>query len=392
MRILILTDDRLGPAMAGSALRAWELGRALGAAGHEIIIAGAPDSSAPGDGPDIRSRAPWSWAEAVLSAPWNLPPQAFIRRSLLIIDGVTPLPAELAAMPQTKEIQRRLRTARARLPLVIARADAILVAGRAQMQWWNGLLAGSRPDLPIIDVPFGLPSQPPPPDQATIPGVPANHAVVLWWGGVWPWLDLDTLLAARVRLRNAPISIVVPVGARPGTTKTTFGPRDLRLATDTKGLKPPQVIGLERWVPYNQRHLVLNRASLLAVLHRHSPETRLSFRTRAMDGLWATLPLLLSEGGEVSDLAHHHGWGAVIRPGDVNGTAAALELMLGERAQLRCRANLERARPFWSWDQLIEPLLDALPTLSPERREPLSGAVVRSALALAGIHKPGTGT
>jgi hypothetical protein len=260
------------------------------------------------------------------------------------------------------------------------------------MQWWNGLLAGSRPDLPIIDVPFGLPSQPPPPDQATIPGVPANHAVVLWWGGVWPWLDLDTLLAARVRLRNAPISIVVPVGARPGTTKTTFGPRDLRLATDTKGLKPPQVIGLERWVPYNQRHLVLNRASLLAVLHRHSPETRLSFRTRAMDGLWATLPLLLSEGGEVSDLAHHHGWGAVIRPGDVNGTAAALELMLGERAQLRCRANLERARPFWSWDQLIEPLLDALPTLSPERREPLSGAVVRSALALAGIHKPGTGT
>ncbi len=385
MRILILTDDRLGPVMAGSALRAWEIGRALEAAGHEVVITGAAGSTAPSQGPMVGTKPRWSWADAVLSAPWNLPPQAFIRRSLLIVDGVTPLTAELATMPQSKAVRRRTRTAMARIPLVAARADALLVAGRAQMQWWSTQLDRGRPEMPILDTPFGVPASPPPPDRAEIPGVPAHHAVVLWWGGVWPWLDLDTLLAARARLGNAPISIVIPVAARPGSSTPAFGPSDLRRAAETRGLKAPQVVGLDQWIPYAERHLVLNRTSLLAVLHRAGPETTLSFRTRALDGLWAGVPLLLSEGGEVSDLAHHHGWGGVVRPGDVNGTAAALELLLTEREQLRCRANLERARPFWSWNQLLEPLVDALPTLRQSPRDPLAPAVIRSALALAGL-------
>ncbi len=392
MKILILTDDHLGEVMAGSALRAWELGRALEGAGHEVVINGAPGSTPPAPGPDVTTKPRWSWAEAVISAPWNLPPHAFVRRSLLIVDGVTPLQAELAAMPQSKAIRRRRRTAQARIPMVTARADALLVAGRAQMHWWSNQLNRSRPEMPILDIPFGVPSAPPPPERGEIPGVPAHHAVVLWWGGVWPWLDLETLLAARTRLGNAPISIVVPVAARPGSSTPHFGPSDLRRMTEFRGLNPPHVVGLEQWIPYAERHRILNRTSLLAVLHRAGPETTLSFRTRALDGLWAGVPLLLSEGGEVSDLAHHHGWGGVVRPGDINGTAAALEMLLTEREQLRCRTNLERARPCWSWDQLIEPLVDTLPTLRPELRDPLAPAVVRSALALIGIHTPGKST
>lgn len=385
MKILVLTDDHLGPVMAGSALRAWELGRALEGAGHHVVIAGAVGSTAPGQGPDVTFRPRWSWADAVVSAPWNLPPQAFVRNSLLIVDGVTPLPAELAAMPQSKAVRRRRRTALARIPLVAARADALLVAGRAQMHWWSAQLRHGRPEVPILDTPFGVPATPPPPQRSEIPGVPAHHAVVLWWGGVWPWLDLETLLAARARLGNAPISIVVPVAARPGSSTTSFGPSDLRRMAEVRGLKAPHVVGLDRWIPYAERHLVLNRTSLLAVLHRAGPETTLSFRTRALDGLWAGVPLLLSEGGEVSDLAHLHGWGGVVRPGDINGTAAALELLLTEREQLRCRANLQRARPFWSWNQLLEPLVEALPTLRQSPRGPLVPAVIRSALSLIGL-------
>jgi len=392
MKILILTDDCLGHVMAGSALRAWEIGRALEAADHEVVIAGAAGSTAPGPGPMVGTRPRWSWADAVLSPPWNLPPQAFVRRSLLIVDGVTPLPAELAAMPQSKVVRRRTRTALARIPLVAARADALLVAGRAQMHWWSTQLNNARPEMPILDIPFGVPAAAPPPDRAEIPEVPAHHAVVLWWGGVWPWLDLDTLLAARARLGNAPISIVIPVAARPGSSTPVFGPAELRRAAEAQGLKAPQVVGLDQWIPYAQRHLVLNRTSLVAVLHRSGPETMLSFRTRALDGLWAGVPLLLSEGGEISDLAHHHGWGGVVRPGDVNGTAAALELLLTEREQLRCRDNLKRARPFWSWNQLLEPLVDVLPTLRQCPPAPLAPAVIRSTLTLAGLRSGGAST
>lgn len=388
MKILVLTDDRLGKTMAGSALRAWEMARALEHAGHQVIIVAESGSNQPGEGPEVTSKAPWSWPDAILSAPWNLPPHAFARKPLLVVDGVTPLPAELATMTQTGTVRRRVRTSMARIPLVAARADALLVAGRAQMQWWTAALNHTRPEVPVLDIPFGVPSEPIPPDRAEIPGVPPNYAVVLWWGGVWPWLDLNTLLQARARLGNAPISIVVPVAPRPGSSASFFGPDELDRAATTFGLKAPQVVGLKQWTPYAQRHLVLNRASLLAVLHQAGRETALSFRTRALDGLWAGVPLLLSEGGEVSDLTRNHGWGGVIRPGDVNGAAAALEILLTEREQLRCRANLERARPFWSWNQLIEPLLDALPSLRSSPRNRLGPALLRSAMALAGLHNP----
>ncbi|MCD4748108.1 MAG: glycosyltransferase family 4 protein [Thermoanaerobaculales bacterium] len=384
MKILVLTDDRIGEVMAGSALRAWELARALAAAGHQVRVSGGPSSTVPGPGPPLEDRPAWRWADAVLSPPWSLPPHTFFSKRILIVDGATPLLAELDSMEQNTLVRRRRRTAGARLPLVAAWADALLVAGENQRKWWSQRLGRKRPDLPIIDLPFGVPENPPSDQRAEIPGVPRHHAVVLWWGGVWPWLDLDTLLAARARLGGAPLSIVIPVAPRPGDSTPTFGPSDLDQICRHHGLAPPQVVGLREWAPYRERHRLLNRSSLLAVLHRPVPEADLSFRTRALDGLWAGVPLLLTEGGEVSELARRHGWGGVIRPGDVAGTAAALELLLSPREQERCRKNLLRAREHWTWQRLAEPLVEILPALPRIPRENLLPALARAALILAG--------
>jgi len=43
MRVLVLTDDLVGPEMAGSALRAWELARVLLGAGHEVVLSAGTD-------------------------------------------------------------------------------------------------------------------------------------------------------------------------------------------------------------------------------------------------------------------------------------------------------------------------------------------------------------
>jgi glycosyltransferase involved in cell wall biosynthesis len=376
MRILVMTDDIVGPAMAGSALRAWELARALQRAEHTVRLVAARGSRPPSsDGPRPEARPPWRWAEAVVAPPWSLPPRAFLGRHLLIVDGVTPLLAELEAMPLTPEVARRRRTAAARLPLVAARADAIMVAGPAQVDWWSELIP-HRFGLPFLHVPFGVPEGPPPDDREDIPGVPSNWAVVLWWGGVWPWLDLETLVAARARLGSAPLSVVVPTAPRPGSHTAGFSASDLRVLTRRYGLDAPRVVALDRWTPYSERHRILNRSSLLAVLHRAGDEAALSFRTRAMDGLWAAVPLMLSEGGEVARIARDRGWGAVVPPGDVAATAAALELVLGERVQSQCRAALQAGRSEWTWSRVTCPLVDALPTLPAARRRSVAGAAV----------------
>lgn len=383
MRVLVLTDDLVGPSMAGSALRAWELARVLLGAGHEVVLSAAAGASHPeGHGPPVVTKPPWRWADAVLSPPWCLPPRAFLGDQLLVIDGVTPLLAELSASPSTPEIVRRQRTAGARLPLVASRADAILVAGDEQAGWWSARLAG-RMDVPLIHVPFGIPDKDPATDIDSIEGVPAGWSVVLWWGGVWPWLDLDTLLAARARLGSVKVSVVVPTADRPGS-RTHLTTHDLEAAGARHGLQRPAIVPLEHWAPYAERHRILNRSAVLAVLHRPGPETTLSFRTRALDGVWAAVPLLLSEGGAASDIANSEGWGAVVPPGNAKLAAAALDLLLAERSQERCRAVLTEARDDWRWSAVAQPLVEALPELSRDTRRGLVPASLRAAAVLAG--------
>jgi glycosyltransferase involved in cell wall biosynthesis len=383
MRLLVFTDDLVGPAMAGSALRAWELSRVLLAAGHEVILAAAEGSTHPeGHGPPVVVKPPWRWADAVLAPPWCLPPRAFLGNHLLVVDGVTPLLAELGAMPTTAETERRRRTAGARLPLVLSRADAMLVASEEQASWWTRRL-GKRSDVPVIQVPFGIPETDPPSDADTIEGVPAGWSVVLWWGGVWPWLDLETLLAARARLGSAKVSIVVPTAERPGGgVHMTIG--QLEAAAQRHGLKKPAVVALQRWVPYADRHRILNRSTVLVVLHRKGAESDLSFRTRALDGVWAGVPLLLSEGGAAARIANSEGWGAVVPPGEIKLVAAALDLLLGPRSQDRCRAALAAARDSWRWSAVSEQLVEALPMISSVGRRSLVPAGLRAAMVLAG--------
>ena len=383
MRILVLTDDLVGPSMAGSALRAWELARVLLGAGNDVVLSAAAGSSHPeGHGPSVVDKPPWRWADAILSPPWCLPPRAFFGSHLLVVDGVTPLLAELTASPSTSETTRRYRTAGARLPLVKSRADAILVAGDEQARWWSGHLAG-RGDVPLIHVPFGIPDSDPTHEIGSIEGVPAGWSVVLWWGGVWPWLDLETLLAARARLGSAKVSIVVPTAIRPGS-RAHLTTQDLEAAAARHGLKRPAVVPLEEWVPYADRHRVLNRAAVLVVLHQPGQETTLSFRTRALDGVWATVPTLLSEGGAVSDIANSEGWGAVVAPSDAKLVAAAIDLLLGDRSQERCRTVLSEVRDRWRWSVVAQPLLEILPRLGTQTRRSLAPAILRAAVILAG--------
>ena len=383
MKVLVLTDDRIGPVMAGSALRAWEIARALAGKNHVVCLCAAPGSDRPAQpGPEIVEKPPWAWAEAVIAPVWSLPPRAFLGHHILIADGATPLLAELEAMPQSALVRRRQRTAAARIPLVAARSDAVLAAGPIQIEWWKKQLHPVRPELPVLDLPFGIPDQPPPPDRDEIPGVPRNWAIVLWWGGVWPWLDLDTLLEARAILEDAPLSIVVPTAKRPGSSTSRFTRADLRSAMKRFGLKTPQVVALDTWIPYYERHRILHRTSLIAVLHKACNESHLCFRTRAMDGLWAGVPLLLTEGGEVARLVQSNGWGGVVPPGEPKKLASLIEMTLAEREQLRFRRNLAMGQERWTWSNLVDPLSKVLKDLPKTRRNNLLAPAIRAILTL----------
>jgi hypothetical protein len=388
MKVLFITDDRVGPVMAGSALRAWELSRVLLGADHDVVLCGADGSSHPeGHGPPVVTKIRWRDVDAVVGAPWSLPPRAFFGSHLLVVDGATPLLAELAACESSPTVRRRRRTAAARIPLVTARADAVLAAGGTQIDWWAEHFT-TRPGVPLVDVPFGIPDEDPTVERDAIEGVPSGWSVVLWWGGVWPWLDLDTLLAARARIGSGNVSLVVPTACRPGSETSVFSTQDLLAAAHRHGLRPPAVVPLERWVPYCERFRILNRASLLAVLHHPGPEADLSFRTRALDGLWAGVPLLVSEGGAVAEMIRVGGWGAVVPTLNVDATAAAMDLLMSPREQERCRKAMASHRDAWRWSSVGQPLAELLTTLPTAPRKSLVTAVVDAASIAIGRRTP----
>ena len=389
MRVLLLTDDQLGSAMAGSALRAWELANALAGVGHEVRLTAAQGSSKPHDSPVELVESPcWQWAEVVVAPPWSLHLPAFTGRHVLVIDGATPLLAELDAMPSTPTVRRRRRTAAARLPVVAARAQAILATGAAQHDLWRAVLH-RRPEVPILEVPFGIQEHDPPDESADVIGVPRDWSVVLWWGGVWPWLDLDTLLAARARLGRVPVSIVVPTATRPGGALAQFTATDLNRMAARYALSAPDVVPLEHWAPYSERHLTLNRSAVMAFLHQPSPEAELSFRTRAMDALWSATPMLLSDGGEVARLAGALGWGEVVEPGNPKEVSDALQRILKPEEQTKRRTAIQSHRDNWRWSRVAEPLIEALPTLATVSRHALAPAILRSAWTLIGLGRGG---
>jgi len=384
MRVLVATDDLLGPSMAGSALRAWEVANALADAGHEVRLAAARGSTPPHASPvSLTTSMNRSWADAVIAPPWSLHLPVFTGGQTLIIDGATPLLAELEAMPPTPAVRRRRRTAAARLPLVAARAHAILAAGDAQGAWWRKLLR-HRPETPVVQLPFGIPADDPPEESMEIDGVPPDWAVALWWGGVWPWLDLETLLRARAELGDIPLSIVVPTAARPGGAAVTFTADDLGRMAAQHGLRSPAVVALERWLPYDRRHLLLNRASIMAVLHHPGRESDLSFRTRAMDAVWSATPILASTGGEVSRLVQGEGWGEVVAPGDAAAAASALRRLMRPDDRARHRSALSSQRAHWRWSRLCRPLVEALPSIGETPRGALVPALLGTVAALLG--------
>jgi glycosyltransferase involved in cell wall biosynthesis len=236
--------------------------------------------------------------------------------------------------------------------------------------------------VPVLDVPFGIQEHDPPEETADVIGVPRDWSVVLWWGGVWPWLDFDTLLAARARLGRVPISIVVPTATRPGGSLAQFTANDLNRMAARYALSSPEVVPLEHWAPYDERHLTLNRASVMAFLHRASPEAELSFRTRAMDALWSATPMLLSAGGEVARLADALGWGEVVEPGSPVAVSDALVRLLEPEEQDRRRSAILKHRDRWRWSRVAEPLVEALPNLADVSRGALTTSLVRAVGAL----------
>jgi hypothetical protein len=387
-RVLVLTDDRLGLAMAGPAIRALELAQVLGSDTPVTLASTQPV----GEVPDLSCHVQGACDTATLrhlvdthdvlvagglffaQHPWML-----ALDKALVLDLYAPFlledVARLSALGELGEWQHAKH--RQLLDRQLRRADFMICASDRQRDYWLGRLCAlgrltpkghaQDPTLEhlIAVVPFGLSPTPPIPSVASLrgvlPGVDADSSVFVWGGGLWDWLDpLTPLRAVAALATRAPgVKLVFLAGPSPNPTtpEMPMNARAKQLASEL-GVLGKSVHFIERWVPYQARGSLLLEADAGLSAHLPTLESRFAFRTRTLDYLWAGRPILCTQGDVLADMVASEGLGLVLPPGDSARWADALQRIAEDSEFVNaCRNKLQAVRPRFAWREVARPLV-----------------------------------
>ena len=292
--------------------------------------------------------------------------------------------------------------------LAAAAGDAILCANERQRDLWFGVLGALGRIAPgdyAVDpalrhlvgvVPFGLDPAVPKKTRnvvkGVVPGVEATDRVLLWVGGMWNWLDpltpiraMKTISATRHDVKLYFIGVDPPSGVR----RMAMAEKAMALARELD-LLDRSVFFRPGWVSYDERHEYLLEADVGASAHPDSVESRLAYRTRLLDYLWAGLPIVATEGDVLSDVVVARNLGRAVPPNDNGAWARAILELLDARALDACATNIAAVRGEFTWAKALQPLEELVE--SPLRRPVELGALVpilrryyaaRAALAVA---------
>lgn len=392
MRIAIATLDTLGAAMAGPAIRCWEMARALTDAGHDVRILAFGGADRAGEGFTTRRVTVDSFrteVEAceilivqgyiVATFPWLQEWDGYV-----VVDLYDPFHLESLEVERYEPLPQRhaaLAGSLRELSAQVGRGDFFLCASDKQRDLWLGHLAAAgrvNPDTYDADptlanliglAPFGI--QPEAPVQrehavrGVIPGIGMEDRIIIWGGGVYNWFDPLTIIRAVAALADEmPDLRLYFLGMKhpnPDVPAMAMATRTRELAEEL-GLVGRHVFFNEEWVEYDRRVDHLLDADLGVSTHYPHVETRFAFRTRILDYLWAGLPIVATEGDTFAELVADEGLGVAVPPEDVDAVVAALRSMLGrdEEATARreqVRANVARVARQYEWPRALAPLV-----------------------------------
>ena len=378
-RVLVLVPGKLSRHMSGPPIRAWAIARALSESFD--VTAAVTDPPAPQrDGirlvPFGRRRLleEVRGHDAVISAclPPYLLPMAAASSTVVVCDQYDPADLEVGALPDSLGTRRAVASQLALAQLHLRYADVVLCANTRQRERILTRLAALGPkahDPELIELAFGLGSEPPPPAnrrplRERFPQIRDDDTVVLWWGVVWRWLDADTAVRALAGLADARPDIKLvfaPARSLGAATEATNATERARQLASDLGLVNRTVFFWDDWVPFDQRHELLAEADIGLTLHGVTQEAHFSARVRYLDYLWASLPCILADGDETGMRFAEAGFSTLVTPGDDAMVRAALVRLADDRAALaRAREAAPALAREYRWQTLARPLAQAL--------------------------------
>jgi glycosyltransferase involved in cell wall biosynthesis len=396
--------------MAGPAIRAWHMASTL-AREHDVQLASTQESSL--SHPDFPVRVVdereledlEAWCDVLIFQGNLMRQHAVLRdtKKIVVTDIYDPFHLEVLEQARNLDPPRRLLAVQSSTDVLneqLRRGDFFLCASEKQRDFWLGQLAavgrinpatydrGENLEGLLAVAPFGVTDEPPrhtrPVLRGVLPGIGENDKVVLWGGGIYNWFDPLTLLRAvdklRRRLPEVRLYFLGLKHPNPQVGEMKMADDAVALAEEL-GLVGTNVFFNEDWVEYGDRQNYLLEADIGVSTHLDHVETEFSFRTRLLDYLWASLPIVATSGDSLAALIETGGIGLTVPPGDVDALEDALFRLLDDDAlNTSCRAAIERVVPRYRWSTVLEPLLEfcRTPSRAPDLVDPETAAMVGS--------------
>jgi hypothetical protein len=391
-RALILCSDPLRAELAGTGIRAVEMARVLSA--HcQVILAAYESADYPIDNvqmvafnydePELIERLVSS-VDVVILQGFLVTSFPFLTATtkIVIVDLYDPFPLgnlEFFRVRSQDDARTQNGIDQMVLRYLLGLGDFFLCASEEQRAYWLGALtlagrlspeayADDRTLRRLIDLaPFGIQSAPPrhtkPVLKGVHPGIGKDDVLLLWGGGIWEWFDPLTLLRAMdyVRRERPDIKLFFLGRGHPNTRdvpEMLMYDRAVRLAEEL-GLRDRTVFFNDQWVKYAERENYLLEADIGVSLHFDSAETTFAFRTRILDYLWASLPMIVSGGDTLAKLVAERNLGYIAAPEDVDGVAKAILRLAAEPDRREKRAEAMAAvREQFLWERTLAPLVE----------------------------------
>lgn len=414
-RVVIATAEPLAQRMAGPAIRAYQIAAALSAEHDvELVTLGRCELEDPRfrtshvTSRDLRRLEAWCDIFLFQGLIMAVNPWLAESRKVIVCDVYDPFHLEQLEQAKDKgDVVRReiVRDCTQALNDQLARGDFFLCASDKQRDFWLGQLSAmgrinvdtydedESLDSLIAVVPFGVGDVPPQHHRNAIKGVVdgigPDDKVILWGGGIYNWFDPITLIKAIDQLRRKRDDVrLYFLGVKhpnPDVPAMRMA-ADAQELADKLGLTGRHVFFNEGWVAYDDRQNYLLEADIGVSTHLPHVETAFSFRTRILDYLWASLPIVATEGDTFAEIIPARGLGLTVPPEDVDALEEALLRLLDDTGlAATCRANIEAMVPGATWSAVLQPLVDFCrsPRRAADLVEGLGDAAVRPPSALA---------
>ncbi|MGQ9554738.1 MAG: glycosyltransferase family protein [Anaerolineae bacterium] len=385
--VIYVTNDVIGPHMAGPGIRSLELARVLAQSCSVTLAAPVITESDLGAGVTPFAFASYqspglamavSQAQVLICDPWSLKEMGtrLPARLPVVVDlyDLT-LFEDLARWQVSGDAAQThvIQLGNAVFANALSRADLLLVATERQRDYLLGalaLLGRLNPSNYAEDATFaslvavvpcgcreeGLDGNA---GSGTIIGVGEEDKLVLWGGGLWDWLDPLTAIRAMAILhgQRPEIKLLFPGTVHPNS-RQGMSPtcRQAMALAESLGLLDKSVL-FGHWVPYAERVAYLRRADVGLSLHRRTAEAHFAaIRSRVLDYLWADLPMVVSEGDVTAELVRNYSLGEVVAYDDPQAVAAAIVAVLAKPRQAY-RALFAAVRCQYTWQAVAKPLL-----------------------------------